>query len=257
MFLEGISFDIFLFLVSFLANFLSALSGGGAGLIQLPALIILGLNFPVALATHKVASVFLGIGSSLRHIQSNTMRLPYVLFILLCGIPGVIIGATYVDIVPESLSSLILGLLTISICLYSLSKPNLDSSSPYRTPSKSDIIIGGIVIFIIGILNGTFSSGTGLFVTLWLVKWFKFSYTQAVAYTLTLVGLFWNGSGALLLGLNGNINWNWLPALVLGSLFGGYLGAEFSLLKGNLFVKRSFEYLCFFMGITLIIRSQT
>ena len=37
------------------ANALSALAGGGAGLVQLPALILLGLPFSMALATHKVA----------------------------------------------------------------------------------------------------------------------------------------------------------------------------------------------------------
>ena len=36
------------------ANALSALAGGGAGLVQLPALILLGLPFAMALATHKV-----------------------------------------------------------------------------------------------------------------------------------------------------------------------------------------------------------
>ena len=48
--------QIFLGLISFLSNFISALSGGGAGLIQLPALIFFGLPFSKALATHKVAS---------------------------------------------------------------------------------------------------------------------------------------------------------------------------------------------------------
>jgi uncharacterized membrane protein YfcA len=48
---------LLLFLVSLVANLFSAFSGGGAGLIQLPVLIFLGLPFTVALATHKVASV--------------------------------------------------------------------------------------------------------------------------------------------------------------------------------------------------------
>ena len=46
------------------ANALSALAGGGAGLVQLPALILLGLPFAMALATHKLASVALGIGAT-------------------------------------------------------------------------------------------------------------------------------------------------------------------------------------------------
>ena len=41
------------------ANALSALAGGGAGLVQLPALILLGLPFAMVY-THKLASVALG-----------------------------------------------------------------------------------------------------------------------------------------------------------------------------------------------------
>jgi uncharacterized membrane protein YfcA len=52
-----------------MANLFSAFSGGGAGLIQLPVLIFLGLPFAVALATHKVASVALGIGATIGHLR--------------------------------------------------------------------------------------------------------------------------------------------------------------------------------------------
>ena len=58
---------LILFIISLIANLLSALAGGGAGLLQLPALLMLGLPFPTALATHKIASVALGAGASIRH----------------------------------------------------------------------------------------------------------------------------------------------------------------------------------------------
>ncbi|WP_413403161.1 MULTISPECIES: hypothetical protein [unclassified Synechococcus] len=50
-------------------------------------------------------------------------------------------------------------------------------------------LIGVAVIFMIGILNGSLTSGSGLFVTLWLVRWFGLSYPKAVAHPLILVGL--------------------------------------------------------------------
>ena len=109
------------------------------------------------------------------------------------------------------------------------------------------------MLTLIGVLNGSLTSGTGLFVTLWLVRWFGLDYKRAVAYTLVLVGMFWNGAGALTLGLLGDIRWAWLPALLLGSLLGGYLGAHLSIVKGNRWIKRGFEIVTLADGIKLIL----
>jgi uncharacterized membrane protein YfcA len=106
-----------LFVAALVANLLSALAGGGAGLVQLPVLILLGLPFPVALATHKVASVALGLGA------------------------------------------------------------------------------------------------------------------------------------------RGQIAWDWLPMLLLGSLAGGYLGAHLTIARGSRLVKRAFELLALLMGTSLLLRS--
>lgn len=77
-----------LFVISLLANTFSALSGGGAGLIQFPVLIFLGLSFSVALATHKVASVALGLGAALRYINSSRLERQFVILLLMAGLPG-------------------------------------------------------------------------------------------------------------------------------------------------------------------------
>jgi len=114
-------------------------------------------------------------------------------------------------------------------------------------------LLGGMVLFIIGVLNGSLTSGTGLFVTLWLVRWFGLDYRRAIAYTLILVGVFWNGSGALTLGMLGEIRWSWLPALLLGSLLGGYLGAHLAIRSGNRWIKRAFELVTLLVGVKLVV----
>jgi uncharacterized protein len=103
------------------------------------------------------------------------------------------------------------------------------------------------------VLNGSLTSGTGLFVTLWLVRWFGLDYRRAVAYTLVLVGLFWNGTGALMLGYLSTIRWDWLPALLAGSFLGGYLGAHLAIVKGNRLIKRAFEIVTVLVGAKLIL----
>ena len=245
--------QILIFILSLLANIFSALSGGGAGLIQLPVLIFLGLPFGVAVATHKVATVALGIGATIRHLKESHLERRFALFIVATGLPGVILGASFILQVPDRTAEFALGILTLSLSIYSFFSPQLGQTYKPAHRTAQGYWLGGIALFSIGILNGSLTSGTGLFVTLWLVQWFGLDYKRAVAYTLILVGLFWNGAGAITLGILGEIHWLWIPALLLGSVIGGYLGAHLAIVKGNTLIKRSFEVVTLLVGVKLII----
>ena len=242
-----------IFIISLVANLFSALAGGGAGLIQLPALIFLGLPFGLALATHKVATIALGIGATARHMRDNRIERDFAMLMILAGVPGVIAGASYILKVPGEIAEIALGLLTIGLGIYSFVSPELGQTCEIKNRDLRGYLIGGLVLFGIGILNGSLTSGTGLFVTLWLIRWFGFDYKLAVAYTLIFVGLFWNASGAVTLGMLGNIHWLWIPALLLGSVIGGYAGAHLSIVKGNRVIKRSYEIVTLLIGLKLII----
>ena len=250
-----ISSQIFLGIVSIFSNFISGLSGGGAGLIQLPALLFFGLPFSKALATHKVASVALGLGASVPHLKRSILQIKYVLLILICGIPGVLLGAYTSSVLPGNISTTLLGLLTLFLSFYSIGQKNLGCSNQKLYINKLRIIIGSFGLFIIGFLNGYLSSGTGLFVTVWMIRLFNLSFSVAVAYTLIFVGIFWNGVGALSLGLSGNIVWKYIPILISGSLIGGYLGAYFSIIKGSKFIKIVFEVVTLSVGISLLLKA--
>lgn len=242
-----------LFAISLLANMFSALSGGGAGLIQLPVLILLGLPFGTALATHKIATVALGIGATLRYLKAGGVERRFALFMLAAGLPGVLLGARLILQIPDRVAQVTLGLLTLGLGVYSWFRPDLGQEHRPRHRDRRGYLIGGAGLFLVGVVNGSLSSGTGLFATLWLVRWFGLDYKRAVAYTLILVGLFWNGAGALALGLQAPVRWDWLPALLTGSLIGGYLGAHIAIAQGNRLIKRAFEIVTLLVGIKLVL----
>lgn len=242
-----------LFVASLVANAFSALSGGGAGLIQFPMLIFLGLPFGVALATHKVATVFLGLGATLRHWKESHLERRFMLAVLGAGVPGVIVGAATILHVPERAATLALGVMTLGLGLYSLLKPKLGLEFQPRNRDGRGLAIGMAGLFCIGFLNGSITSGTGLFLTLWLIRHFGLDYKHALAYTFILGGLFWNGSGAVVLGVLGNIAWDWLPALLAGSLLGGYLGSHLAITRGNLWIKRAYEIATLGIGLKLLV----
>jgi uncharacterized membrane protein YfcA len=241
-----------LFVASLAANFFSALSGGGAGLIQFPMLIFLGLSFGTALATHKIASVALGLGATLRHLRESHLERRFSLIILGAGLPGVVLGAFTILHIPERAATLALGVLTLGLGVYSVFKPRLGMEHAPKNQQGRALAGGMAGLFAVGFLNGSITSGTGLFLTVWLIRWFGLDYTRAVAYTLILCGLIWNGTGALVLGVIGSVAWGWMPALLAGSILGGYLGSHVAIRKGNLWIKRSFEIVTILIGLKLM-----
>lgn len=245
--------QIALLIASFIANAFSAFAGGGAGLLQLPILIFLGLAFPIALATHKIATVALGLGATVRYLRAQRIERQFAFFMFACGVPGILIGANIILSVPDRAAEIGLGVLTLMLGVYSIFKPELGQVYEPKNRDQRGFVLGGLMLFCIGVLNGSLTSGTGLFVTLWLVRWFGLDYQRAAAYTLVMVGIFWNGTGAIALSILGEVQWSWLPALIVGSLLGGYAGAHMAILKGNRWIKRGFEIVTILVGLKLLI----
>ncbi|MBO6960728.1 MAG: sulfite exporter TauE/SafE family protein [Prochlorococcus marinus CUG1438] len=247
--------SIFIFLISFFSNTFSAISGGGAGLLQLPALILSGIPYYQALAGHKLATVALGIGGSLRNRKSLSNDKYIAGQILIFGLPGVIFGASIIEYISEEYLYLFLGIISIFLAFYTFLKSELGISSGNININLSNKIRFLIFIFLIGILNGSISSGTGLLVTILLIKSFGMDFLRAVSLTFLTVGIFWNLTGAIFLSKVGSISPMILIILIFGSFTGGYFGAHLSNLKGNRLIKKTFMTVCFFVGIGLLIKS--
>jgi len=248
--------EIFLFAASFVANMMSALAGGGAGLLQLPALLWLDLDFPVALATHKIATVFLGLGATAR-LYKDTHLLDKMLafWIASAGMIGTVLGAYVIIHVPGHIATLALGVLIIALGIYSALKRDMGIDYALKNQSLKGRIIGCAIIFTIGLMNGSITAGSGLFVTLCLILWWGMDYKRAVAYTMILVGIFWNASGAVaLIALGEPVKLDWLLILIVGSFLGGYAGSHLGLVKGNTVIKYVFVSVTLLSGASLLFK---
>ena len=247
--------SISIFLISFFSNTFSAISGGGAGLIQLPALILFGVPYYQALASHKLATVALGLGGSLRNYKSLKNDIFIAWQILIFGLPGVIFGASIVEFISEQYLYLFLGIISMILAFYSYFKSNLGLSSGNNELNLIHKIKFLVFIFLLGFLNGSISSGTGLLVTILLIKTFKMDFLRAISLTFLTVGIFWNFTGAIFLSKIGTVPSNVLLLLIVGSFTGGYFGAHLSRLKGNALIKKTFTIVCFLVAMSLFIKS--
>ena len=240
---------------SFFSNFFSAIAGGGAGLIQLPALLLIGMPYSKALASHKLATVALGLGGSLRHSSSIKKDIDIATQLIIFGIPGVLLGTLLISYLSEELLYFLISIFSIFIGIYSFLKPNFGLIAKRNNLTiKSKLIFRGLV-FIIGILNGSISSGTGLLVTILLVKLIGLDFLSAISLTFLTVGIFWNATGGIVLGKMESLQPNILFLLLLGSFSGGYLGAHLSNLKGNKLIKKFFTSVCLLIGVSLLLKA--
>jgi len=247
--------NVYIFFISFFSNTFSAISGGGAGLIQFPALILFGIPYYQALASHKLATVALGIGGSLRNYKSLGNDISIAWQILIFGLPGVILGASIVEYISEKFLYLILGIISITLAFHSFLKPDLGLSSGNKKLNFVNKIRFFIFIFLIGILNGSISSGTGLLVTILLIRIYRMDFLRAISLTFFTVGIFWNFTGAIFLSRIGSVPSNILIILIIGSFTGGYFGAHLSKLNGNILIKKTFITVCILVGVSLLIKS--
>ena len=243
-----------IFIISYMSNVFSSIAGGGAGLIQLPALILFGIPYYKALAIHKIATVALGIGGSIRNYKNIKKNFSIIIQLLLFGIPGVILGTFIVYLISDQYLYLLLGLFTITLGIYSFFKPNLGLISIQKNTNPITYLKFNSLAFIFGVLNGSISSGTGLLVTILLIQIFGLDFLSSISITFLTVGIFWNAAGAIALSKIGSLPINILIILILGSFLGGFSGAHLSNLKGNKFIKKLFICLCFLIGLTLIFK---
>tara|TARA_B100000963_G_scaffold190180_1_gene165479 strand:- start:373 stop:1170 length:798 start_codon:yes stop_codon:yes gene_type:complete len=243
-----------IFIISYISNLFSSIAGGGAGLIQLPALILFGIPYYKALAAHKIATVALGIGGSIRNYKNLKKNYLIITQLLISGIPGVITGTLIVTLISDKYLYLLLAIFTIILGIYSFIKPNFGLKSIQKEIRFFTHLKFNFIAFIIGILNGSISSGTGLLVTILLIKTFGLDFLSSISITFLTVGIFWNATGAVALSKIGSLPLNILSVLILASFLGGFSGAHLSNLKGNKFIKKLFTGLCFLIGLTLIFK---
>ena len=148
-----------------------------------------------------------------------------------------------------------LAICIIALGLYSFFKKDMGQNVTPKNRDLRGFIIGGVILFLIGVFSGSLAAGSGLFVTMLLISWFGIDFKQAVVYTMALVGFLWNFAGAMtLLALGQPIKWSWMPVLWVAAFAGGWIGAHFGHLKGNTWIKHGFVIVTLATGTALLFK---
>ena len=217
-----------------LAGFVDAIAGGG-GLISLPAYLIAGLPTQMALATNKMSACMGATIAAGKYAKSGFIpwktAIPCILFAML----GSNLGARIVLLIDDYYFKRLMLVILPLTALYIYRSKVMAQERP-ALPFWQTAIIGSAVSFAIGVYDGFYGPGTGVFLILLLTSLAHYGLKEANGLC-KAINWTTNVSSLAVFLMNGRVL---LPLGLTAGLFsiaGSYLGARTFEKKGAQSVK--------------------
>ncbi|MEJ6549507.1 TSUP family transporter [Corynebacterium sp. USCH3] len=230
-----------LLLGSLAAGWVDAVVGGG-GLILIPLVMILnpGMSNAQALGINKVAAVF-GTASSAavltRRVPSACRALRYAPLALLGSAGGALIASS----VDKQVMRPVIIVLLVAVGVFILLRPSFGqdggaagrgSPAPRaRTFLALTAVVGGI-----GVYDGAFGPGTGLFLILSFTTLLGGDFITNAAWA-KVINVFTNLGALVVFTIHGEVLWLLGLALAVTNVIGAQIGARMVIGRGTGFVR--------------------
>jgi hypothetical protein len=222
---------------AFLAGFIDSVAGGG-GLIQLPALLILLPQAPVAhlLGTNKLASIAgtsFAVVQYARHVGINwraTLPATIAAFILS------FMGARTAAVLNTEAMRVVILILLVGIALYTFMRKDFGSIHAPKLTHVMQFIVSIVAGITIGFYDGFFGPGTGSFLIFVFVGIFGFNFLSASA-SAKLINFATNLSAMLYFAFTDNILYRFAVPMAVFNILGSLAGTRLAILKGSRFVR--------------------
>jgi len=242
-------FYLLVFLLSFVAIFVVAISGG-VSLILRPILLLLGVPAITVVATMR-ATVFSEIPSLFLLNKHKKIDWKLGLFLAIPYSIGTVIMSVLIISLPVDIVELFIGIFLILVGLiYLLSKDQglVEKKSLFSKKIQGLLSFFGTVFVS---MVGTITGGMGpIYTSLYIWVYGKdFIQAASVSRVATYVGGF---VSATIFIVSGHVDWVLYIPITLGLVLGSYFGTLYGLKKGPKWVKYVIIVLCILGGIKLI-----
>jgi len=237
-----------IFAVTFIASILSGMAGGGGGFIITPFYIAIGLTPQQSIATGKLGALGLDAGAIAAFRGKIKEYKNFTFLLMVIAIMVGFLSSYFIRNIKNENLQLVMGIMNLALMpLLFVRHHKLKSRRKHYVLRFLSVL----VIVVILLLQGTFSSGIGSLVNLFLILFFGFSALEAslikrqISIALDIVVL----AGLLGAGL---INYKYGLIGMAGGLSGGYIGSRFALHEGEKFARYALMFFMLVSGIWLI-----
>ncbi|MEU4802688.1 TSUP family transporter [Actinosynnema sp. NPDC023587] len=231
---------LFLCAAAALAGAVDAVVGGG-GLIQLPALLLVGPGGQplYALATNKVAAV-VGTASAVgTYARQTSIDWASAIPMAVAAFAGATGGAAFAGALEPGVLNGVVLVALVGVGLYTWRKPDLGVAETPRFGRAARIAVMATGGAVVGFYDGLAGPGTGAFLVFLLVGLVGFAFLRASA-TAKIVNVATNLGALLYFIPTGKVLWGLGLVLAVCNLGGAVFGARLAVRRGSAFVRRVF-----------------
>jgi uncharacterized protein len=232
-------------LIGFVVGTLIGLTGLGGGVLLLPMLIF-GLRVPaiIAVGSDALFNFVTKIPASFLHFTKGTVFKKVVVAMAVGSVPGSYLGVTllthlravYGAGVNDFIKSAV-GLLLVIIPTLLLFQGRIEAEVARRKPTMKSFAGMSVIGFVGGFLVGITSVGSGSIIMMLLLMFYsyppKVMVGTDIAHAVILTGV-----TSLLHWRAGNVDFNLVGSLLIGSIPGGILGSHLSTRVPVLWLRR-------------------
>lgn len=247
---------VFVSFMCFFAGFVDSIAGGG-GLISLPSYYAIGLPGNYALGNNKFSSTFGTLISTINYSRKGAIVWKIGAVASIMALIGSSIGSNIALMIEDDLFSYImLVLLPLLTFLSFKGKKEKPGSDIEFEADSGKMIVASLFGFLIGMYDGFFGPGTGMFLTL------AFSFLSMplikASGTTKVVNLSSNLAALTVFIINGNIIYKVAIPTALFSIIGNFLGSRFALKRKSKAIKPMllFVIILLYMKIVLDLFSK-
>ena len=233
--------------VGILSGFLNVMAGGGS-LLALPVLIFMGLPGNVANGTNRVAIVAQNASAVTSFFKKGYAELRIMLTLALCAVPGAAMGAYLGTQVSGELFNRILGVLMI-LLLILMSRKQRDAEV---TEKPKRLVLGHVLMVAVGFYGGFIQAGVGFFLMAVLYRVVGLDLVRVNAFKVFIIGIYTLVALAIFAD-KGQVLWLVGASLAAGTTIGGWLGAHFTVKRGEGLIRVVLNVVLIVMAIRLLL----
>ncbi len=244
------------------SGFLNVMAGGGS-LLSVPVMVFMGLPGPVANGTNRVAILAQNLTAISTFARRGFQDFRLSVSLAACTIPGAIIGAFAGTQLEGVWFNRLLALVMIAVMVvmhFDRKKPTATvaihdpSPQPAPKPSVRQRSLGHLFMVAVGFWGGFIQIGVGFIIMPILSRVMGLDLVLTNMHKVFIIACY---TLVALLVFASQIELFWLAGitLALGNAFGGYLGAHFTVTRGEGLIKTVFNVVLVLFIIKLLFAS--